>query len=360
MIYYAILILFFIFSVLDEYLIKIKDNRKGLFYFCVIIMVLFVGLRGNVEPDYLHYLNIYKNSSWTNIIRSNSVESVESGYQFLNILFKTFYIEFQGLLFFMAFFTIYLKFKFLKAYSPKYIISILLYYCSLFFLYEFIAIRQALAMSIFMISLPYVIERKFYKFLGLIILASLFHISVIIVIPFYFIGTKKINKKLITIVLIFCFIINILQVVLPLVNILSTVIPLSGTQAKLEYYSKDNEFAITSIRLLIFSFIFLLYKWYRDSERYNLFFNIFFIGILFSTIFNGIPQFAYRIKVYFLWTDIILWVLIIEDLFKKKSTPKVLCYGILIAIYVFTLIEFLDAISQRSDNYIYPFKFFWE
>lgn len=38
-------------------------NLKIIFYICLLfILVSFSGLRGNIEPDYLNYLDIFKNA----------------------------------------------------------------------------------------------------------------------------------------------------------------------------------------------------------------------------------------------------------------------------------------------------------
>lgn len=56
-------------------------------------------------------------------------------------------------------------------------------------------IRQTIAMGLIYCSLPYVMERKLIKHYAILALASLFHSSAIIFIPFYFLVTFKYTKK---------------------------------------------------------------------------------------------------------------------------------------------------------------------
>lgn len=358
MIYFVVLILLFLFSILDEIIVLKKENRNVIFFFAFLTIIILAGLRGNVEPDYSHYLNIYNSAQWNNYFKN---DSVEIGYYYYNVILKDFGIGFQFVIFSMAFVTVFFKLKILKEYSPNYIISFLLYYCSLFFLYDFIAIRQALAMSIFMLSIPHIINRNLPKFLLYIGIAALFHISVLILIPVYFLLKYKYNNFIVLLVLLACLGLNIANVSFPLIDFLRNYIPLpSFTKAKLDFYSMETEYAFISVRLLIFAFIFLFYKWIvKTDEKFNLFFNLFFIGVLITTLFNEIPQFSYRIKAYFLWTDVLLWVFIIEKTFKQYIILKIFSYAVLISIYTITLLEFLKSVSERG-NYIYPFKFFWE
>lgn len=358
MIYFVVIFLLFVYSILDEILIIKELDRRFLFFCAFSTVLLLTGFRGNVEPDYTHYLNIFNNSGWSKYFTN---DSVEVGYYFYNVLIKYLEFNFQFVIFSMALVTIFLKFKFFKEQSPRYLISFLLYYCSLFFLYDFIAIRQALAMSIFMFAIPYIVEKKMIKYFICIAIACLFHMSALILLPIYFLIRFKYNNFLVLIVLLLCLGLNVANFSFPLIDLLSNVIPLpSFTKNKLEIYSMETEFAFISIRLLLFSFSFLLYKWfYGSDEKFNLYFNVFFIGIVFTTLFNEIPQFSYRIKAYFLWTDVLLWVFIIERTIKNYIVLRALAYFALIAIYMLTLVEFLDAVSERG-NYIYPYKFFWE
>lgn len=357
MIYYVIIFILLLLYVLDEITKYLKKDRVVVFSSAVVIITAFIGLRGNIEPDYAHYLNIY-NRAGQELARNEF--QVEPGYQFINNVFSYLKLGLQPLLLLMAAATTFLKLKFFREVSPAYLISFLLYYCSLFFLYDFIAIRQALAMTIFMIALPAVWERKLLKFVGLVVLGSLFHVSILVVLPVYFILNKQFNKFFILGILVVCLLVNISETSVPLLSFLRNFLPMpSATEAKLQVYSLEGQFAFVSVRLLIYAFLFLLFKFFADNKRYNFFFNLFIIGIIFSTIFNEIPQFAYRVKAYFLWADVILWILLVEGLFKKKLVPKVFSYCVLVGVYLFTMVDFLQAVSERG-NYIYPYLFFWE
>lgn len=358
MIYFIILFILLLFSILDIYLEVKRGYRKGIYFLSILIVTFLVGLRGDVEPDYRSYLDIFNKVSFSNLF---SVNSVEIGYNYYNYIVKEFLLlPFQFVVFTVAFITIWLKFKFLKNNSPRYLISFLLYYCSLLFLYDFIAIRQALAMSIFMISIPFIIERRFLKYLLCIFIASLFHISAVILFPLYFIINKKINNYFALFVLIGCLYLNINEITFPIISFFSDLFSISSVSNKLEIYSLETEYSFISIRLLIFSFIFLIFKFFNNkNEKFSLYFNIFLIGIVTSTILNEVPQFSYRIKAYFVWADIILWVLLVENFCKKHFGLKIIIYIILVLVYSITLYDFFEALSERG-NYIYPYKFFWD
>ena len=156
-------------------------NLKIIFYICLLfILVSFSGLRGNIEPDYLNYLDIFKNAGMGINV------DVEPVFYYFNKVLNYFGMSFQWVVFLLALFSITLKLNFFFKNSPNFAFSILIYYCSMFFLYDFIAIRQALSMAIFMISIPFIIDRKFFHYVALIAIASMIHLSALVLIPLYF------------------------------------------------------------------------------------------------------------------------------------------------------------------------------
>ena len=62
--------------------------------------------------------------------------------------------------------------------------------------------RQCLALSIAVMGSRYLYERKPFRYLLVILLASTFHLSALIMIPFYFFSTYKLNRNIITYLLI--------------------------------------------------------------------------------------------------------------------------------------------------------------
>ena len=355
MIYFFILFLLFIFSIRIAY-----PDSGNVFKIVTIvsafILILLAGLRGDIEPDYYNYKNIFTNS----IIESSIILDVEVGYYYFNKLINFLGLQFQWVLFIMAFFSIGIKVIFFKKNSPNFIFSLLLFYCSVFFLYDFIAIRQALALSIFFLAIPYLFERNIFKYFAITLLASTIHISAIILLPIYFFINLKYSSIILYFVLFTCLYLNLFEIKVPLLlDNISNIITISTNSIdKLELYSLEEEFGSVSFKQFAFGFIFIFYKKkLNDYKMSNLYINLFVFGILIATLFNEIPQFAYRSKAFFLWTDTIIIVMIIHYVTKKSLVLKIMVYLIVAIIYGFTLHKLLEAIASRG-NFIFPYKTF--
>lgn len=170
-------------------------------YTVSILLLYFIGLRGFLYTDYVNYFRFYESvptlldgSSIKNFILESNFEK---GFDFLSILIKTIspnYFFFQFVLFLIDF--IILSY-FLKLYCKDYFIlgfAFFLVFSGL--LIEINLLRNAKSIMLFFISIKYLKEKKYLKFILLNILGMLFHITAfiyILVIPFI---NKRYNKKL--------------------------------------------------------------------------------------------------------------------------------------------------------------------
>jgi hypothetical protein len=79
----------------------------------------------------------------------------------------------------------------------------------LMFFFTFTYLRQVLGVGIAWLSIKYVYERKLWKFLGIMIIATLFHNSAIILVPFYFIPIKKFDINSVIFVMVVCLLLGL-------------------------------------------------------------------------------------------------------------------------------------------------------
>lgn len=80
--------------------------------------------------------------------------------------------------------------------TKYYQVSLILYFGSFFLLHEMTQIRVGVASGILMLSIPYIQEKKPFKFLLLILVGCLFHYSLIIFSFCYFLNPNTISKKI--------------------------------------------------------------------------------------------------------------------------------------------------------------------
>src|SRR5690606_19464441 len=89
----------------------------------------------------------------------------------------------------------------IKRFSNNYILSVFIYITFGFYTFLFNGLRQGIAMAVCFLALPYLINKNKLKYFLLIVIASLFHTSAWVMLPFYFLVHMKLRleyKMLIT------------------------------------------------------------------------------------------------------------------------------------------------------------------
>ena len=190
-----LLIVFAIFLVTRA--IKDKEKGKKIFlYLSFLELFLFLALRGlDVGADLRAYFNLYDNCnlySLTDVFKFR----YEKGYIFYTYVIANFINNKQWFLVITAFISLIGPLFAIKRYSKNYYLSVFVYITFQFYVYNFYILRQVMALSIVLLSIKFIEERKFIKFLLLVILATLFHTSAILFIAVYFISKIKINNKI--------------------------------------------------------------------------------------------------------------------------------------------------------------------
>lgn len=357
MIYF--LICFFLF--LCIFLVDIKlDKRVSTILFLIlsVILILFVGLRGDIEPDYNNYLDVFQHSENSDY----GDFEIEPLYLFLNKTILFLGGSFPIVVFVMAIISIIPKVFFFKKYSPNFASSFLVFFCGPLFLFDFIATRQAVAIGFFMLSLHHIKDRNWWSYFWIVILAAGFHVSALLLLPCYFVLNKEYSNIKLYLLLGFCAFLNLLQInVYFLKNILDAISLPGATVAKLAIYSAETEFSFISFKQIVLGFLFVFVKNRIDSKdkMLNISVNIYVLGIFLGTLLNEIPQFSYRVKWYFFSLEALLVPYLIFYFSKNQSIFKQLLYVLLFVIYVYSLFGFLDSLASRGQ-YIFPYKFFFE
>lgn len=176
-------------TVLFAFLAKYKNIRWGL-EFSFLLIFLFLALRYNFGNDYKAYFE-----SFIEINRYASLDIFDKTNQFepawilLNRLFKP--LGFFPMVALLSGFHCFVFYRFIKKNVPAnyYWLAVFLYvFNTTFLLILSSAMRQSVAVTLFIIAIDYIYKRKIVPYLLLIGLASLFHTSALFLIPFYFLG----------------------------------------------------------------------------------------------------------------------------------------------------------------------------
>lgn len=255
--------------------------------------------------------------------------------------------DFRGLLYIIAFVQSVVLYYVYRKYSPNYFLSILFFLLSTdYYSWMFNGIRQFLAVTIIFAATPFLLEKKYPQMVLIILFASLFHQSALMMLPvIFFVNGEPFNKK----ILLFS-----IAVILSIVFLLQFTEILDGFLQGTQYenivsdyqvgdFSEDN--GANPLRALfyaiptILAFIGLKFIKKRDDSVINLAVNMsvlstgfYLLAVFTSGIFIG------RLPIYFsLWNYILLpWE--INNIFKKDQ--KILITIItLIAFFVFYYVQ---------------------
>ena len=242
-------------------------NQHSSFLFLFLLgLSLFVGF-SDMFGGYDRYIygEIFDNLADVTTIKGDYSDSLyyysyssEVGYTFLNVLIS-FFTENRYIFILIITLIIYIcLFISLRKYTENYPLAVVLF-MGLWFFFTFTYLRQVLAATIVWLSIQYVIERKFWKFLVVFLIGFSMHNSAIIFFPLYFIPLKKFSPKLIVGVMLFLLLLGLS----PLPNSLFEVYESSSIVERHAEYNASGGLRVAYI-LEAFFFLYLILKNYKN------------------------------------------------------------------------------------------------
>lgn len=191
--------------------------------------------------------------------------------------------------------------KYTKNYFPM---AIFLYITSGFFLSSWNLIYQFLAAAIIFSGFRFVLSRDFKKYFMIVFVASLFHSSAWLMLPIYFVATKKMKNLHLVIVII---------LVVASIPIFEQLLRVVVSNTMYSYYLSDIESREEGVNILrVFAwilpyFLILLNKdkiIMRDKNNNAFLYQVILSGIV--MIFSIFYLYFYRLNVYFGLYSIVL------------------------------------------------------
>jgi len=314
-------------------------NRKKPYYvFSFIILFIFLTLRYNYGNDYMGYQTIYTNINLG--LPAYGEEDVL--FKYVNLIFPSFYLLIAAI----SFLYIYTLHNLITNNSKiqNYWISILIMLINPYlFLIHLSSIRQTIAICFVVMAINYAIKRNIFIYFLLIIIASGFHQSAIILLPLYFVlNESKINSK--WIILIFVSIMGLLCT--PIMDTILNIV--------LKYFPKYSYYVQvglqSSLRTTILSsiiFIIVIYNINKLEGKEIIYGKLSLIATSISLLSSKFAILS-RFGMYF---DIFLIITIVHILEKIRSkSHKQIIFVIIIFIY---LLRYISFFSNPSWNTFY-------
>lgn len=311
-------------------------------------LILVSGLRSNIGDTYF-YMHSYESNdiTWEYILADKDI-----GFGILQMILKHYISEDpQILIFTAALITNLLIVYVLYRYSRMLEISLYVYITGGLFLVSMNGIRQVLAAAIAFLALKYLLKGNGLKYISIIVLASLFHQSALILIPIYFLVQYKAWSKA-TVVLMMISVLIVIGY-----EQFSTLLFSTIEDTQYGHYKTFSEGGANSLRVAVTAVPIIIAYIGRDRLREifplsDVIVNMAILGFIFMLISTQNWIFA-RFSIYFELYQLILISWIIK-LFRKRD-EKIIYLGILICYLAYYYYE-----SVISLNIVYRSNYlFW-
>ena len=319
-IYICLYCFFSICALLDIWPIKIQYRQKIILLTCSAgILCLFAGCRwfdvsvGNEIFDYAAYEYAFthpldlKDFSYSYQNADNYIRGMDPGYLFISSIFARYLCANANVFFLLvSILTVYFLVKgFQNNQLNRYIFLLLyIYVTRLYIQYNFIMMRQALAMSIVWWAFAYISKNQNRKFILSCLIAAAIHMSAVIALLALFLNKVKFSLKccIVLIGISICAAIalpNLLEVVLTHMGAIAPLIMAKYLSYIQEASSGGN--ILNYVECLPFLVIAFKYKnEITADQKGNLFFNM-FIFYMFIIGFALVSSVAMRITSYFIY-----------------------------------------------------------
>lgn len=199
MIFYIAIFLICLLSFYLSYRLGPGKQRIAIELSTLLILIIFSGTRLGIGGfDYFVYQDVYNIIPMLDKFTSAPIPGtfgMEQGYLLLNSAAKTFGLSFHGFTLLMSA-VFYIGFyAALKPYFANFSFVLIVFLYKLLFYNTFISMRQPIAIIIFFFALKFLIDKKPVKYLTLIALGGLFHMSILFLAPLYLLNFFKFTRN---------------------------------------------------------------------------------------------------------------------------------------------------------------------
>lgn len=283
----------------------VRDKRTGLvrkkrswvmFILSILPAIIVSGIRYNIGPDYLAvYTSMF--NSIVNGTYKKLVIQYEVGFEFLNKLIAHFASDAIWMFVITSAIIILLFFYAMYSNSDYYLLSVLILFISGLYFDSFNGIRQYIAIGIFLVSLKYINENNFKKYLFCIAAAATFHTSSIILIPAYFLRKINIRKEYLIGIALIGFVLQ--NQILNAIYYLMSFITKYNNYLIRDTVANQVSFSASGLLLSVVALIVMLpvEKKIKEKEIGNLYYNMAIIGVAIA-LMSGFLPFAERLLYY--------------------------------------------------------------
>ena len=326
---------------------RISMRSIGL-WSCFIVLMGLSGFRWDVGVDFMNYYVQFGDDLMNEML----LERIEIGNHAVKYLLQlNGFTDGRYWIWVMALITLFCVFYSISKYSTNYVFSIVLYLCMGYFFYSLNGIRQHCAIAISMFSWQFMMENKPVLYTAVLLVASLFHTSVLIMLPFYLIRNHEFKKKMLIVLCCLC---------MPLAFVGSAILPyIISLFPKYAIY-EDSSFAVASGKILSYlRMIFPLFLFYMTMQVYDklitdrqnrVILNLSLCAMLWTILFPNVPLMV-RIG-YYMQLSYIFFIPILCRTLSKSNGKVFKIFTITYNLLFISLILFVRAEAKIIPYHI--------
>ena len=327
---YIILYILLLTSAIADFSKKIQRNTVLLIW--SIVFVLFIGFRGTTGTDtgtYISFFNYYTNtiSEWGTIDK----QYAEYGFYFLSVLLKSIIENTDFYFLSISILTFSFLIPSLLKMSIYPIMGLIVYFSRFMLIRDMNQIRQALAIVIIIFALKYLGDNRKKVFIWLLLLATCFHYSSIIILPFIFLYKVNLTtKKAVWLFILSC----VASVIFG--KAIKLALTATDNGMLLTYVNTDN-LGFTNPVIIFQTGLFFLFSYYGKllnniQPYYATVRNAYFYSLILLLLTSGLGEIGGRLSTIFATCEIFIIPALV-----KIIKPNYLGYIIfcLLAIFLF-------------------------
>lgn len=174
---------------------KTKDQNSDYYLvFAGLVLLLFMGLRGDFTTDYGNYANSF--SSYSTLSFGDIARIKREPLFALLIKFTSLFSQhFQVYHFLMSALVCIPAILAIRKSSKNYVLSVFFLFALTYYIESFNITRNCIAMSFLLFGLHYIEEKKPILWILCVVLATGFHTSAIVLLPLYLLNYLPVNRK---------------------------------------------------------------------------------------------------------------------------------------------------------------------
>jgi len=331
---------------------KIKISSQINLFFSLTLITLLVGLRSeNIGIDTVYYLDYYK---YLPVFRFDNIllNYLEPGYSFIIYLLRTVHASETLFLLTNSTISLFLFFIFYKNINKQLPWAIFFAFSTGFIFLMMNGMRQAIAIPILALSIKYVTNRNLLKFLGVVLVGTLFHYSILLMLPIYLINyLSKIKYGLWGILFIISVFISPFNFLNYFGNVLS-ILPKDYSHYLNLLDLTESKFTVGFLFNLILGFLAIYFSSQITIDKFNKnILNIYFLGVI---LMNMTWQSALlqRFTIYFMFFQIPAFAFISFSLKKKNQIFSII---LIISLFLFSFIYKIIVGDSGCSPYEFSF-----